>query len=620
MDIKLYFDQKKELYRLIYDFFECEDDLNNVFDNLINYIRKEQISNTSEDFFILLKMISYKINSYKPNSKILSKFENLIILFKKEIKQTFSNLEIFNIFKNNKLVLLYLKKNDIIKIDESVFNFIEKNMKKYSSYQYYFYEDIVPMLPDPDKSEILTKVKLYDPSIFNEKRFLGENDNDICKLIKNDSVEEFVSYVNKANINLSNTLIKESIFESNPFLMKKKEITLIEYATFYGAIRIFQYLVYNNVEIPTSLWFYAIYSNSADMIHLIETYIKPDNNEFKYLLKFAIKYQRNEIADYIINNLTDEACYYDNTYGICYLNFEFLSDIEKVIKDKKVLDCACKYNYITIARYILTNLSPKRTYVKIDYDLSDSFRIAAKKNNVGIMNLFDPFLNVIKYDVYKNCDLITEVKMLPSIKWLIKEESFMNCSSLTSIEIPPTVTTISKGAFKGCSSLTSIKLPSMIKAISKNTFEGCTSLKNIELPYFVLTIGSRAFEDCTSLEKIDFPFNLKEINPRAFSGCTSLVNVVLPPSIKLIGRCAFENCKSIESFKIMPSEREKYSKEYPLFYFNISKYKLIAYSQNENSWEKFEYSIFNIGFFVEQNNFSSKFKEISIPINKVNIF
>ena len=63
-------------------------------------------------------------------------------------------------------------------------------------------------------------------------------------------------------------------------------------------------------------------------------------------------------------------------------------------------------------------------FVKIDYDLPDSFHIAAKKNNAGIMNLFDPFLNVIKYDVYKNCDLITEVKKLPSIKWLIKEESF----------------------------------------------------------------------------------------------------------------------------------------------------------------------------------------------------
>ena len=63
------------------------------------------------------------------------------------------------------------------------------------------------------------------------------------------------------NISLLST-IKPSIFEINKYL--------IEYAAFFGSIRIFQYLRFNNIELQPSLWFYAIHSNNTEMIHLLE--------------------------------------------------------------------------------------------------------------------------------------------------------------------------------------------------------------------------------------------------------------------------------------------------------------------------------------------------------------
>ena len=55
---------------------------------------------------------------------------------------------------------------------------------------------------------------------FEENRQIGENESYLCMLIRQDSVEDFISYVNKENINLSKTKIENnSIFETNCFFL-----------------------------------------------------------------------------------------------------------------------------------------------------------------------------------------------------------------------------------------------------------------------------------------------------------------------------------------------------------------------------------------------------------------
>ena len=57
-----------------------------------------------------------------------------------------------------------------------------------------------------------------DTELFDKNRKKGVNDNYICELIQNDSIEEFVSYVNRLNMPLTSKF-KHSIFESK---MSKK--------------------------------------------------------------------------------------------------------------------------------------------------------------------------------------------------------------------------------------------------------------------------------------------------------------------------------------------------------------------------------------------------------------
>ena len=64
----------------------------------------------------------------------------------------------------------------------------------------------------------------------------------------------------------------------------------------------------------------------------------------------------------------------------------------------------------------------------------------------------------------------------------ILHDTLVLCNSLTSINIPDSVTTIGNHAFHNCKSLTSINISNGVMSIGDNAFEGCVSLKSIKIP------------------------------------------------------------------------------------------------------------------------------------------
>ena len=61
----------------------------------------------------------------------------------------------------------------------------------------------------------------------------------------------------------------------------------------------------------------------------------------------------------------------------------------------------------------------------------------------------------------------------------IGDSAFSRCYSLTSMQIPDSVTKLEQWSLNVCSSLQDIMLPSSIASISSNAFNGCTSLTSI---------------------------------------------------------------------------------------------------------------------------------------------
>ena len=128
--------------------------------------------------------------------------------------------------------------------------------------------------------------------------------------------------------------------------------------------------------------------------------------------------------------------------------------------------------------------------------------------------------------------------------------AFYNCSSLTSIEIPNSVTSIGDEAFRYCNSLTSIEIPNSVTSIGDEAFRYCNSLTSIEIPNSVTSIGDYAFYGCSSLTSIEIPNSVTSIGYSAFYNCSSLTSVVIPNSVTSIGSSAFSGCSKLENITL----------------------------------------------------------------------
>ncbi len=79
------------------------------------------------------------------------------------------------------------------------------------------------------------------------------------------------------------------------------------------------------------------------------------------------------------------------------------------------------------------------------------------------------------------------------------------------------------------------------------------SIKEVVIDSGVTSIGYRAFSYCTSLTNITIPDSVTNINSNAFSYCTSLTSINIPSSVTSIGSYAFNGCTSLTSINIPSS-------------------------------------------------------------------
>lgn len=158
---------------------------------------------------------------------------------------------------------------------------------------------------------------------------------------------------------------------------------------------------------------------------------------------------------------------------------------------------------------------------------------------------------------------------------------FDDCTELTRITIPYSVTSIGDNAFYNCTSLTSMTIGKDVTDIGENAFYNCPikevvisdgskeefysvengvlfnkdktelvkypiGIKNesYSIPNGVTKIRDGAFENCTSLSNITIPDSVKTIGAEAFSGCTSLTSVKMS-ELTTVGQNAFNGCESV---------------------------------------------------------------------------
>ena len=197
----------------------------------------------------------------------------------------------------------------------------------------------------------------------------------------------------------------------------------------------------------------------------------------------------------------------------------------------------------------------------------DNCLIEARTSISGAYAIKENTRLIANYAFY-DCSSLTSVT-IPNSVTSIGYRAFHECSSLTSVTIPNSVTSIGEDAFHGCSSLTSVSIPNSVTSIGNSAFYGCSSLTSVSIPNSVTSIENSVFGNCSSLTSVTLNSNdivstsrmsnifgsqveeyvigdsVTSIGASAFSDCSSLTSVTIPNSVTSIGQHAFSGCSSL---------------------------------------------------------------------------
>ena len=122
--------------------------------------------------------------------------------------------------------------------------------------------------------------------------------------------------------------------------------------------------------------------------------------------------------------------------------------------------------------------------------------------------------------------------------------AFSDCSGLTSVTFPNSVTSIGEWAFSDCSGLTSVTIPNSVTSIGEWAFYNCSALTSVTFPNSVTSIGECAFYDCSGLTSVTIPNSVTSIGEWAFYNCSRLTSVTIGNSLTSIGKHAFD-CENL---------------------------------------------------------------------------
>lgn len=593
MDIQEYFARKREIHDSILNFLD--DDNQNVdenFESLISFLDEKEISKNRDELKIFLYLLSNVAKNHYRGQFFFQKIQHILKYYKKDIKQSFSNYEIFSIFQDSIRILLFLFQKDFIIFDQTIYNYFQKNLffESFSTLAYFykeiksFYENEINDIKSFDKTDNLffsnqiinekdkcysqqqrsnNLDKQYNKNIdhYDKKRKIGENFSTICKYIRKDMLNEFISYVNQNNVSLS-SCIKKSIYETNYLLSIQQNVSLIEYAAFFGSVQIFKYLVLNKVKIPNSIWIYAIHGQNAEIIHLIEEnnvdFDKLNDLELYKTVHQAISTHNNEIVQYILDNKIDQSN--SSLYNlIIYSIFSSynLSLLPDDVDIGKIFVSCCAFDYKDLVLPLLAkdkSLIESRMEIRYVFGKETPLYSALRNNKNEIVQiLLSQSYTAIPNRLFTNFIKLTRINLPSSIR-SIGDYSFEGCFFLQYVSIPSSVLSIGKYAFRRCRLLQNVTIPSSVTSIGYSAFADCCSLVEISISSSLTKIEFYTFENCSRLKQITIPSSLISIEKNAFVDCTSLTNVNWNPnpSVSLFGTCVFKDCSSLKEFVIPP--------------------------------------------------------------------
>lgn len=115
------------------------------------------------------------------------------------------------------------------------------------------------------------------------------------------------------------------------------------------------------------------------------------------------------------------------------------------------------------------------------------------------------------------------------------------CCPINGIKINDNIQTIPSRCFYNCTNLTHITLPKSLTSIKEEAFGG-SSITKISIPDSVINIGRRAFMSCKRLTNVKWSKNCKTISEQVFFGNVRLKQIKQTECVENIESSAFFLC------------------------------------------------------------------------------
>ena len=277
-----------------------------------------------------------------------------------------------------------------------------------------------------------------------------------------------------------------------------------------------------------------------------------------------------------INTYADLTAY-DNDKDKNYPNIAYIIETNEVKWEKvKPYFIVCNYNVTSTSNATkLLGSSTGITYQIIDDVKQDTVKDTYKFHTLGEHTVkYKLDGTSISDGLFGECSSLTSI-FIPNSVTSIGNYAFNYCSSLESVSIPNSVTSIGSSAFNYCNNLTSVTIPNSVTSIGESVFSNCTGLTNIvwnvkncgnftsgSNPFAYLTINTLEFGSeveiipnylcykITGLTSVTIPNSVTSIGNYAFRECTDLTSITIGNSVTSIGISAFYYCNSLTSITI----------------------------------------------------------------------
>lgn len=325
--------------------------------DIIEFIEKEHFLTNDDSISDLLDSLALLFNANRLASDDLTL---ILVQFQDQIKSYFDKRSILNLypFETFKYFILHFSDLKLVQLEPN---------KMIEAHQYF----------SPEMGFIFHRKTTDDFS--NEEEFYkfrreGKNQRQICNIIRNDDITSLQNLLSTTTINLNDT-ITPSLFERFE-IINQKDATFIEYAAFFGSIKIFKFLIMNKVIIPSNLAKFAIAGGNYEIIHLCEE----KNLSFDDCLSIAIQYKQDEIVEYLLNNYELTSDLYEIAFKsfncgiihrIIFDLFEFNDGSEKDELITKIIKNSIISGHISIVMFEIENgfieYISKELFLIVDY-------------------------------------------------------------------------------------------------------------------------------------------------------------------------------------------------------------------------------------------------------------